>query len=65
MRIGMVGPRAHGRQHDKAAHRQGHEVVAHDPNAEAVKAIVEDGAQGCGSLEELGRGPGDATRRVG
>ncbi|MEY2569250.1 MAG: 6-phosphogluconate dehydrogenase [Actinomycetota bacterium] len=53
MKIGMVGLGRMGANMTKRLIEHGHEVAAHDRNADAVKAIVEDGAEGCGSLDEL------------
>jgi 6-phosphogluconate dehydrogenase len=51
MKIGMVGLGRMGANMTKRLIEHGHEVVAHDRNPDAVKAIAEDGAEGCDSLE--------------
>ena len=53
MKIGMVGLGRMGANMTKRLIEHGHEVAAHDRNPEAVKAITEDGAEGCDSLEAL------------
>src|SRR3954449_12102136 len=54
MQIGFVGL---GKMGGNMVHRirrdSDHEVVAYDPNADAVKAAEEHGAIGAASLEEL------------
>ena len=49
----MVGLGRMGANMTKRLIERDHQVVAHDRNPDAVKAIIEDGAQGCDSLEEL------------
>jgi 6-phosphogluconate dehydrogenase len=53
MKIGMVGLGRMGANMTKRLIEHGHEVAAHDRNPDAVKAITEDGAEGCDSLEDL------------
>lgn len=53
MMVGMVGLGKMGANMALRLLRSGHEVVAFDLNEAAVKAIVEQGARGAGSLEEL------------
>jgi 6-phosphogluconate dehydrogenase len=49
----MVGLGRMGANMTKRLIENGHQVVAHDRNPEAVKAITEDGAEGCDALEAL------------
>ena len=53
MQIGMVGLGRMGGNMAERLIRDGHEVVAFDPNADAVAALVEKGARGAASLGEL------------
>jgi 6-phosphogluconate dehydrogenase len=53
MKIGMVGLGRMGANMTKRLIEHGHQVVAHDRNPDAVKAMTEDGAEGCDSLEAL------------
>ncbi len=53
MRIGMVGLGRMGANMVRRLIKGGHECVAYDNSAEAVKAIAEQGAQGARSLAEL------------
>jgi 6-phosphogluconate dehydrogenase len=53
MKIGMVGLGRMGANMTKRLIEHGHQVAAHDRNPDAVKAIVEDGAEGYDSLEAL------------
>jgi 6-phosphogluconate dehydrogenase len=53
MRIGMVGLGRMGANMVRRLQQGGHECVAYDPKADALKAVVADGARGAGSLAEL------------
>jgi 6-phosphogluconate dehydrogenase len=53
MRIGMIGLGRMGANMVRRLVQGGHECVAYDPNAEAVKTAVGYGAQGAGSLAEM------------
>src|SRR6186997_2828038 len=53
MQIGMIGLGRMGANMSRRLMRGGHEVVAHDRSADAVAALVKDGAAGASSLEEL------------
>ena len=53
MKIGMVGLGRMGANMTKRLIEHGHEVAAYDRNPDAVKAITEDGAEGCDSLEAV------------
>ncbi len=53
MRIGMVGLGRMGANLTRRLLRHGHEVVAHDVDADAVARLRGEGAIGAGSLEEL------------
>jgi 6-phosphogluconate dehydrogenase len=53
MRIGMVGLGRMGANMVRRLLKAGHECVAYDPQADALKAVVADGARGAGSLAEL------------
>ena len=53
MRIGMVGLGRMGANMARRLIRAGHECVAYDPNAEALQAVVVDGARGAASMAEL------------
>lgn len=53
MQIGMIGLGRMGGNMARRLMEAGHDVVANDVDSEAVEALVEDGATGAGSLEEL------------
>ncbi|MCI0438388.1 MAG: decarboxylating 6-phosphogluconate dehydrogenase [Chloroflexi bacterium] len=53
MEIGLIGLGRMGGNMAQRLLRGGHEVVAYDPNADAVKAVEAHGARGVSSLEEL------------
>jgi 6-phosphogluconate dehydrogenase len=53
MRLGMIGLGKMGGNMAKRLLAGGHEVVGHDPSADAVQDIVDAGAEGAGSLAEL------------
>jgi 6-phosphogluconate dehydrogenase len=53
MRIGMVGLGRMGANMVRRLLKAGHECVAHDPKADALQAVVAEGARGAGSLAEL------------
>lgn len=53
MQIGMVGLGRMGGNMAKRLIRDGHDVVAFDPNPDAVSSLVSDGATGADSLEDL------------
>src|SRR5262249_51769511 len=53
MRIGMVGLGRMGAGMVRRLIKGGHECVAYDNSAEAVKALVADGAKGAKTLGEL------------
>ena len=53
MNLGMVGLGRMGANMVRRLMRGGHEVVAYDPNPDAVQAIEAAGASGAGSLSEL------------
>jgi len=53
MQIGFVGLGRMGGNMVKRLRGGGHDVVAFDPNAEAVAAAEQEGARGAGSLAEL------------
>jgi 6-phosphogluconate dehydrogenase len=53
MQLGMVGLGRMGASLTRRLIRHGHEVVAHDVNAETVRLLAADGAAGAGTLEEL------------
>jgi 6-phosphogluconate dehydrogenase len=53
MEIGMIGLGRMGGNMLQRLHGGGHRIVAFDPRAEAVEAVVQQGAVGAGSLEEL------------
>jgi 6-phosphogluconate dehydrogenase len=53
MRIGMIGLGRMGANMVRRLQRGGHACVAFDRSAQAVKSVVEDGAQGAHSLAEL------------
>lgn len=56
MRIGMVGLGRMGANMVRRLIKGGHECVAFDNSADAVKAVVEQGARGAQSLSELVEG---------
>ncbi len=56
MRIGMIGLGRMGANMVRRLIGGGHECVAYDNSAEAVKAVVAQGARGAGSLAELVEG---------
>jgi 6-phosphogluconate dehydrogenase len=56
MRIGMVGLGRMGANMVRRLLRGGHEVVAFDNSAQAVKALAEDGAKGASTLADLVNG---------
>ncbi len=53
MQLGMVGLGRMGANLVRRLMRAGHECVVYDVSADAVKALVDDGATGAGSLEEF------------
>ncbi len=53
MQIGMVGLGRMGANMARRLMRGGHRVVAHDRNADAVRAMTTEGAKGVGSLGDL------------
>ena len=53
MQIGMVGLGRMGGNMAVRLMRGGHDVVAYDPNAEAVEGLSSEGASGTGSLSDL------------
>jgi 6-phosphogluconate dehydrogenase len=53
MQLGMVGLGRMGANLVRRMMRDGHECVVYDPNADAVKALVGEGATGAESLAEL------------
>jgi 6-phosphogluconate dehydrogenase len=53
MRIGMIGLGRMGANMVRRLQKSGHACVAYDRSAEAVKAVVADGAKGAHSLKEL------------
>lgn len=53
MQIGMIGLGRMGGNMAKRLLRDGHDVVAFDPNPDAVAELSNDGASGAGSLEDL------------
>ncbi len=55
MQLGMIGLGRMGANLVRRAMRDGHECVVYDPNPDAVKALVGEGATGASSLEELSR----------
>jgi 6-phosphogluconate dehydrogenase len=52
MKIGLIGLGRMGGNIARRLMQAGHEIVAFDRNAEAVQALVKDGAQGAESLED-------------
>src|SRR5207253_8903687 len=55
MRIGMIGLGRMGASMVRRLLQGGHECVAYDPKAEAVRAAAASGARSARSLEELVR----------
>ncbi len=53
MQLGMVGLGRMGANLSRRLMRAGHEVVAYDISADAVRELASEGATGTGSLEEL------------
>ncbi len=53
MKLGMVGLGKMGANMTTRLIRGGHEIVAYDRSAEAVKSVASGGATGAGSLKEL------------
>jgi 6-phosphogluconate dehydrogenase len=53
MQIGMIGLGRMGANMVRRLLKAGHECVAYDRSAEAVKSVAEQGAKGVGSLREL------------
>jgi 6-phosphogluconate dehydrogenase len=53
MDLGMVGLGRMGANMARRLMRDGHRIVAHDVNPDAVSELVAEGAEGAGSLEEL------------
>ena len=53
MKLGIIGLGRMGANIGRRLMRGGHEVVGFDRGAEAVAALVKDGAEGASSLEEL------------
>jgi 6-phosphogluconate dehydrogenase len=53
MQLGMVGLGRMGANLTRRLMRNGHEVVAYDVNAEAVRLLEREGAIGAGSIEDL------------
>ena len=53
MKIGLIGLGRMGGNIARRLMRNGHQVVAFDRNAEAVAALVNDGAEGAESLEDV------------
>jgi 6-phosphogluconate dehydrogenase len=53
MKIGMVGLGRMGANMTKRLLRGGHEIVAFDPNKDAVKEVVAEGAKAASSLADL------------
>ncbi len=56
MQLGMIGLGRMGANLSRRLMRDGHEVVAYDVNADAVRQLEGAGAIGTGSLEDLVRG---------
>ena len=54
MKLGMIGLGRMGGNIARRLMRDGHQVVAFDRNAEAVAALVADGAEAATSLEDMG-----------
>src|SRR5262245_47031428 len=55
MQLGMIGLGRMGANMVRRLIRGGHECVVYDRHADAVKAMVTDGAVGAGSLDELAK----------
>ena len=53
MQLGMVGLGRMGAGLVRRLMKDGHDCVAYDVSADAVKALVDDGATGALSLEEF------------
>ena len=53
MQLGMIGLGRMGANLVRRLMRDGHQCVAYDVNADAVKALVAEGADGASSLEEF------------
>jgi 6-phosphogluconate dehydrogenase len=53
MQLGMIGLGRMGANMARRLMRGGHQIVAFDRSADAVKALAADGAKGAGSLAEL------------
>ncbi|HEY4433177.1 MAG TPA: NAD(P)-binding domain-containing protein, partial [Candidatus Cybelea sp.] len=53
MQLGMIGLGRMGSNMVRRLMRAGHTCVGYDPNADAVKALVADGAVGAWSLDEF------------
>lgn len=53
MQLGMIGLGRMGSNMVRRLQRAGHDCVAHDRSAEAVAAVVQDGARGANTLAEL------------
>jgi 6-phosphogluconate dehydrogenase len=53
MQLGMIGLGRMGANMVRRLMRAGHACVGYDPNADAVKALAADGAQGAFTLEEF------------
>ena len=53
MQLGMIGLGRMGANLVRRAMRDGHECVVYDPNPDAVKVLVGEGATGVSSLKEL------------
>ncbi|MBW3578033.1 MAG: decarboxylating 6-phosphogluconate dehydrogenase [Actinobacteria bacterium] len=53
MRIGMIGLGRMGANMVRRLQRDGHELVVHDIDEQAIKQMQAEGATGAGSLEEL------------
>ena len=53
MQIGMIGLGRMGGNMARRLMRGGHDVVAYDPNPEAVESLGAEGASGAGSLSEM------------
>src|SRR5579859_7290772 len=56
MRIGMVGLGRMGANMVRRLLRGGHEIIAFDNSAQAVKALAEEGAKGANTLADLVNG---------
>ena len=62
MQLGMIGLGRMGAGIARRLMRDGHQCVVHDVNAQAIAAVVKDGAQGASSIADLARQL--AARRV-